>query len=228
MLAMLRSGNAAQVKQAEEYFVNTTENFGNKAVRKMTRTDTGVTVIYKNGDSQTFDFEEGGKEKTNKEWLRSTSSGIGSTDDYQSVVSGGSSYNNQGVNVLGSYDATGELIKGKEGVVQHSIKSPESAKSLVRGGMQEFGKKKLETGSGLTYTKFAKSIGLNLLKKDGKYLIVQDGVEVMTDIADDNAAINAALRGVILTDDMLIESAMGELQSLGINAGGSGYMARFK
>ena len=110
MLSMLRSGNAAQVKQAEEYFVNTTANFGGKAVRGMTRTDTGVTVRYANGDSQTFNFKEGDKEKTNKEWLRSTSSGIGSTDDYQSVVAGGSSYNNKGINTL---DRT----------VQHSIKA---------------------------------------------------------------------------------------------------------
>lgn len=156
MLSMLRSGNAAQVKQAEEYFVNTTANFGNKAVRGMDRTNTGVTVTYANGDTQTFNFAEGGKEKTNKEWLSSTSSGIGSTDDYQSVVSGGSAYNNKGINTL-------------KNTVQHSIKAgvtPEQA------AIQGFNKLMSETEN---IVENAIKLGYNVSKGYGDTYTVSKG-----------------------------------------------------
>ena len=117
MLSMLRSGNEAQVRQAEEYFVNTTENFGAKAVRKLRRTDEGVTVYYADGSNQTFKFKEGGVEKTNDEWLRSTSSGIGGTDDFKSVVSGGSKYRGKDISI---FTPTG----GTDVVIEHSINTP--------------------------------------------------------------------------------------------------------
>lgn len=155
MLSLLRVGNEAQVKEAEEYFVNTTENFGGKAVRKLRRTDEGVTVYYANGSNQTFKFKEDGVEKTNDEWLRSTSSGIGSTDDFKSVVKGSSKYKNKGISI---FTPTGE----ETGVViEHEISAPSDP---AVGG---FNKLMSETGNleanarklGYKVTKKSSSIG---------------------------------------------------------------------
>ena len=102
MLSKLRVGNAAQVKEAEQYFVNTTANFGDKSVIGMDRTDTGVVVTYAGGNTQDFNWKEGTTDMTNDEWLRSASSGIADTDDYQNVVSGGSRYKNKGASTAGN------------------------------------------------------------------------------------------------------------------------------
>lgn len=155
MLSLLRVGNEAQVKEAEEYFVNTTENFGSKAVRKLRRTDEGVTVYYANGSNQTFKFKEDGVEKTNDEWLRSTSSGIGSTNDFKSVVKGGSKYKSKDISI---FTPTGE----ETGVViEHEISAPSDP---AVGG---FNKLMSETGNleanarklGYKVTKKSSSIG---------------------------------------------------------------------
>lgn len=211
MLAMLRSGNAAQVKQAEEYFVNTTANFGAKAVRGMTRTDTGVTVRYANGDSQTFDFAEGDKEKTNKEWLRSTSSGIGSTDDYQSVVSGGSAYNNKGINLLGSYDTDGNLIRGEEGVVQHSIKA---AVTPEQKALQDFDaamndtEKIVENAQKLGYTVSEGSFGLYSIS-------IGTGEDKREYTLLDKEEIGDAIRNDLQEDEIISLSKKGSIPSSG-------------
>jgi hypothetical protein len=155
MLSLLRVGNKAQVKEAEEYFVNTTENFGGKAVRKLMRTDEGVTVYYANGSNQTFEFKEGGVEKTNDEWLRSTSSGIGSTDDFKSVVKGSSKYKNKDISIF--------TPTGKETgvVIEHEISAPSDP------AVEGFNKLMSETGNleanarklGYKVTKKSSSIG---------------------------------------------------------------------
>ena len=154
MLSLLRVGNEAQVKEAEEYFVNTTENFGGKAVRKLRRTDEGVTVYYANGSNQTFKFKEDGVEKTNDEWLRSTSSGIGSTDDFKSVVKGSSKYKNKDISIFTPTGATAVVI-------EHEISAPSDP---AVGG---FNKLMSETGNleanarklGYKVTKKSSSIG---------------------------------------------------------------------
>ncbi len=154
MLSLLRVGNEAQVKEAEEYFVNTTENFGGKAVRKLRRTDEGVTVYYANGSNQTFKFKEDGVEKTNDEWLRSTSSGIGSTDDFKSVVKGSSKYKNKDISIFTPTGAT-------KVVIEHEISAPSDP---AVGG---FNKLMSETGNleanarklGYKVTKKSSSIG---------------------------------------------------------------------
>jgi hypothetical protein len=206
MLSLLRVGNAAQVKQAEEYFVNTTANFGDKAVRGMTRTNTGVTVTYANGDSQTFNFAEGGKMKTNDEWLRSASSGIASTDDYRNVVSGGSKYKNKGINK----DAKD---------VSHSIKKAQTPKDQARKGLDDLLSQMLDEGKG-SDKNLAEAIGLDLNKqKDGTYSILQDGVELQTGIPANTTSVMRALKGVILNDEMLIENAIPEIQRQGVEIG---------
>lgn len=206
MLSLLRVGNAAQAKQAEEYFVNTTANFGDKAVRGMTRTNTGVTVTYANGDTQTFNFAEGGKFKTNDEWLRSASSGIASTDDFRNVVSGGSKYRNKGINE----DA---------GTVEHFIKRAQTPKDIARKGLDDLLSQMLEGGGG-SDKNLAREVGLQLKASGGKYSILQDGVELQSDIPANTTAVMQALKGVILNDEMLIENAIPALQKQGVEIGG--------
>ncbi len=183
MLSMLRSGNAAQVKQAEEYFVNTTANFGNKAVRGMDRTDTGVTVTYANGDTQTFKFKEGKVEKTNKEWLSSTSSGIGSTDDYQSVVSGGSAYNNKGINTLNK-------------TVQHSIKAGVTPEQAATQGFNKLA----EDMSSQGYD-FATKLGYDVEKVGGGYKLTKG--ENSRVVKESSKAIIDYIKTDILNDEIL-------------------------
>ena len=183
MLSMLRSGNAAQVKQAEEYFVNTTANFGNKAVRGMDRTDTGVTVTYANGDTQTFKFKEGKVEKTNKEWLSSTSSGIGSTDDYQSVVSGGSAYNNKGINTLNK-------------TVQHSIKAGVTPEQAATQGFNKLA----EDMSSQGYD-FATKLGYDVEKVGGGYKLTKG--ENSRVVKESSKAIIDYIKTDILKDEIL-------------------------
>ena len=183
MLSMLRSGNAAQVKQAEEYFVNTTANFGNKAVRGMDRTDTGVTVTYANGDTQTFKFKEGKVEKTNKEWLSSTSSGIGSTDDYQSVVSGGSAYNNKGINTLNK-------------TVQHSIKAGVTPEQAATQGFNKLA----EDMSSQGYD-FATKLGCDVEKVGGGYKLTKG--ENSRVVKESSKAIIDYIKTDILNDEIL-------------------------
>jgi hypothetical protein len=207
MLSLLRVGNAAQAKQAEEYFVNTTSNFGDKAVRGMTRTNTGVTVTYQNGDTQTFNFSEGGELKTNDEWLRSASSGIASTDDYRNVVSGGSRDKNKGINTL-------------EKEVKHSIKKAETPKSLARKGLTDLTNQMLTTGKG-SDKDLATAVGLDLKSTGSTYSILQDGVELQTGIPANTTSVMQALKGVILNDETLIENAIPEIQRQGVTVGES-------
>jgi hypothetical protein len=98
--------------------------------------------------------------KTNDEWLRSTSSGIASTDDFRNVVSGGSKYRSKGINE----DA---------GTVEHFIKRAQSPIQAAASALNKLASEMSSQGSD-----FATMLGYEVDKVSGGYKITKGGQSV--------------------------------------------------
>ena len=115
MLSKLRSGSPNDIKAAEEYFVNTTKGKAN-AVLKLERNNDGVSITYANGNTQDISFkDQDGNIKSNVQWIESSASAIGGTDDLRAARSGGSKFNNSDFTNL-----------KEDQIIEHGIKLAES------------------------------------------------------------------------------------------------------
>lgn len=162
MLSKLRSGTPNDIKAAEEYFVNTTKGKAN-AVLKLERNNDGVSITYANGNTQDISFkDQEGNIKSNVQWIESSASAIGGTDDLRAAKSGGSKFNNSDFTTL------------KENqVIKHGIKVAESVDDQAMDYYNQEKNKMVvdEKISAPRILKFGSKFGVPISKgpsKDGK------------------------------------------------------------
>ena len=200
LLADLYYGTDAEIDTALTNLRGTQTVHG--PIDKIVRNETGVSIIA-GGKTIPFKFGEGDKRKTPTEFVEGISSEFGI--DFSTAVRGANIQNK-------AFNKTAKL--------ESAVKVAATPKSLARKGLTDLTNQILD-GKGGSDKKLARDVGLELKQTGSTYSILQEGVELQTGIPANTAAVMGALKGIILSDETLIENAIPAIQDQGVTVGES-------
>jgi len=200
LLADLYYGTDAEIDTALTNLRGTQTVHG--PIDKIVRNETGVSIIA-GGKTIPFKFGEGDKRKTPTEFVEGISSEFGI--DFSTAVRGANIQNK-------AFNKTAEL--------ESTVTVAATPKSLARKGLTDLTNQMLG-GKGGSDKKLARDVGLELKQTGSTYSILQEGVELQTGIPANTEAVMGALKGIILSDETLIENAIPAIQDQGVTVGES-------
>ncbi len=200
LLADLYYGTDAEIDTALTNLRGTQTVHG--PIDKIVRNETGVSIIA-GGKTIPFDFKTGDKRKTPTQFVEGISSEFGI--DFSTAVRG-ANIQNKALN--------------ETAILESAVTVAATPKSLARKGLTDLTNKMLD-GKGGSDKRLARDVGLELKKTGSTYSILQEGVELQTGIPANTAAVMGALKGIILSDETLIENAIPAIQDQGVTVGES-------
>ncbi len=200
LLADLYYGTDAEIDTALTNLRGTQTVHG--PIDKIVRNETGVSIIA-GGKTIPFDFGKGDKRKTPTQFVEGISSEFGI--DFSTAVRG-ANIQNKALN--------------ETAILESAVTVAATPKSLARKGLTDLTNKMLD-GKGGSDKRLARDVGLELKKTGSTYSILQEGVELQTGIPANTAAVMGALKGIILSDETLIENAIPAIQDQGVTVGES-------